>query len=259
VIEMPFIGIRDLSRQTSRVIKEFEATGEPVVVTREGRPIGALMPISEAQLQDLALATAPQFRAPSASPGGSGESGSPGATRSLREAAAERGIELEGDPAEVDIDGIVFEEELPVDAAEVQLGSIVTILRPRLAGQVVHAAAAEIEAANREALAAADAGEAEQGEVREVTDATAELYGQLFRRHLREALEHEEAPAALLGASHSAGRALREMNKSIIEAPRFSFHNYAAMMRAVATVSEWRAMVEEEQEAPAAEAAESAP
>src|SRR5437763_1772531 len=58
---MAIVGIRELSRDTSRVIKRFEETGEPVIVTREGRPIGALVSIDQRQVEDLILATAPEL------------------------------------------------------------------------------------------------------------------------------------------------------------------------------------------------------
>lgn len=259
---MPFIGIRDLSRETSRVIKEFEQTGEPVVVTREGRPIGALMPISEAQLQDLALASAPQFGAPSAAPGGSGEGGESGATRSLREAAAERGIELEQEESsEPEIEEAEI-AQLPMAAAESELESITTILSPLLATKVLSAAKADIAAAYREALAAIDVKEAEQGEVREVTDATAGLYGHLFRCSFQDAIGRAEAPAAVLGASQTAGRALQKMNRSMIKVPDLTLHDYLACIRAVEVAWEqgvFRVEDEEDEEEAHPELAEPAP
>src|SRR6185436_17879250 len=111
---MAVIGIRQLSRETSRVIKEFEESGEPVIVTREGKPIGALMPLSETQLQDLVLATASEFR-----PRGERSR----QTRLLREAAAERHIDLPPVPAEHEesaIEGTEF-KELREIATEVEL------------------------------------------------------------------------------------------------------------------------------------------
>src|SRR3954453_20206452 len=58
---VPVVGIRELSRDTSRVIKRFENTGEPIVVTREGRPIGALVRVDDRQLENLVLATIPGY------------------------------------------------------------------------------------------------------------------------------------------------------------------------------------------------------
>ena len=39
---MPVIGIRQLSREASGVINELEDSGEPVVVTKQGRPVATL-------------------------------------------------------------------------------------------------------------------------------------------------------------------------------------------------------------------------
>lgn len=48
------IAIRDLQRNTSRVVDEVVESGRPLVVTRNGQPAIALMPIEE--LEDLVLA-----------------------------------------------------------------------------------------------------------------------------------------------------------------------------------------------------------
>ncbi|MGH8934389.1 MAG: type II toxin-antitoxin system Phd/YefM family antitoxin [Egibacteraceae bacterium] len=58
---MPTIGIHELSRDTSRVIAEVERTGRPLIVTRDGEPIVALCAIGVDDLEDLALAYAPEF------------------------------------------------------------------------------------------------------------------------------------------------------------------------------------------------------
>lgn len=49
------IAIRDLQRNTSRVVDEVIRSGRPVVITRKGQPAVALMPIEE--IEDLVLAT----------------------------------------------------------------------------------------------------------------------------------------------------------------------------------------------------------
>jgi antitoxin (DNA-binding transcriptional repressor) of toxin-antitoxin stability system len=88
---MATVGIRQLSRETSRIIKDFEETGRPVILTREGRPIGAFVPLSERELEDLVLANAPEFRN---SARRSHEDLLAGRARSLEDVARERGIEL---------------------------------------------------------------------------------------------------------------------------------------------------------------------
>jgi prevent-host-death family protein len=58
---MPVVGLRQLSRETREVIEQLEKDGEPVVVTRHGRPIAALTPVSEREAAALALAIVPEF------------------------------------------------------------------------------------------------------------------------------------------------------------------------------------------------------
>jgi prevent-host-death family protein len=55
------IGIRDLARNTSRVIEEVERSNEPALVTRHGRPAVAVVPIDHDELEDWILANAPEF------------------------------------------------------------------------------------------------------------------------------------------------------------------------------------------------------
>lgn len=54
-------GIRDLARQASQVIDEVEKTGKPVLITRYGKPVAALVPVDETDLEDWVLANAPGF------------------------------------------------------------------------------------------------------------------------------------------------------------------------------------------------------
>jgi prevent-host-death family protein len=58
---MPIIGVRELSRQTAGVIDELEKSGEPVIITKQGRPVATLSAVSPEQIQDLTLALAPTF------------------------------------------------------------------------------------------------------------------------------------------------------------------------------------------------------
>jgi prevent-host-death family protein len=58
---MPAIGIRELGRSLSAVVREIRETGEPTVVTDRGRPVVLMVPIDEAQLEDFVLANAPAF------------------------------------------------------------------------------------------------------------------------------------------------------------------------------------------------------
>lgn len=58
---MSSIGIRDLSRNTSKVVEEVTATRRPALVTNHGKLVAALIPVDEAAIEDWVLATAPQF------------------------------------------------------------------------------------------------------------------------------------------------------------------------------------------------------
>jgi prevent-host-death family protein len=58
---MPIVGLRELSRETRQVIEQLEKDGEPVVVTRHGKAVAALTPVSDRQAAALALALVPEF------------------------------------------------------------------------------------------------------------------------------------------------------------------------------------------------------
>lgn len=58
---MAAITVRKLSRDTASVIDTLEATGEPVLVVRKGKPVAALTAIDAERVEDIALSTAPEF------------------------------------------------------------------------------------------------------------------------------------------------------------------------------------------------------
>lgn len=60
---MPHISIRELQRNAGGVVADVAASGRPAVVTKHGRPVAAVVPISEEDLEDWVLANAPQFAA----------------------------------------------------------------------------------------------------------------------------------------------------------------------------------------------------
>ncbi|MGI8615495.1 MAG: type II toxin-antitoxin system prevent-host-death family antitoxin, partial [Actinomycetota bacterium] len=55
---VPLIPVRDLARRTREVLDEVERTGRVTIVTRQGRPAVALVPIDSADLEDFVLASA---------------------------------------------------------------------------------------------------------------------------------------------------------------------------------------------------------
>ncbi len=54
---MSLVSIRDLSRNPSAVVDEVERTGRPALVTRNGKPIAALVRIEQDELEDWLLST----------------------------------------------------------------------------------------------------------------------------------------------------------------------------------------------------------
>lgn len=58
---MAHVGIRDLSRNPSKVVEEVSNSGRPALVTKHGKPIVAIVPIDEDALEDWVLENAPSF------------------------------------------------------------------------------------------------------------------------------------------------------------------------------------------------------
>lgn len=55
------IGIRALARQASQIVEQVESTGRPALITSHGKPVAALIPIDESELEDWILDNAPEF------------------------------------------------------------------------------------------------------------------------------------------------------------------------------------------------------
>ncbi|MFH1330040.1 MAG: type II toxin-antitoxin system Phd/YefM family antitoxin [Actinomycetota bacterium] len=60
---MGTIGIRDLARNASQVIDQVSTTGRPMIVTKHGRPVAAVVAVDPDALEDFVLATAPEYAA----------------------------------------------------------------------------------------------------------------------------------------------------------------------------------------------------
>ena len=58
---MPTIGIRELSNNTSSVVEEVSRSGRPMLVTKHGKPVAALVAVDEEALLDYVLATSPDY------------------------------------------------------------------------------------------------------------------------------------------------------------------------------------------------------
>jgi prevent-host-death family protein len=57
------VGVRDLANRASAVLDELEQGGQPVIVTRRGRPIAVLAAIDAEEFYDYVLAHSPEFAA----------------------------------------------------------------------------------------------------------------------------------------------------------------------------------------------------
>ena len=60
---MPTISIRELARRPSRVVADVASSGRPAIITRRGKPVGALIAIDNDELEDFVLANAPEYAA----------------------------------------------------------------------------------------------------------------------------------------------------------------------------------------------------
>jgi prevent-host-death family protein len=58
---MPVVGIRQLARNASAIIRDVSKTRMPTVVTDRGKPVGVIYPFDEEDLEDYVLANAPEF------------------------------------------------------------------------------------------------------------------------------------------------------------------------------------------------------
>jgi prevent-host-death family protein len=55
------VGVRDLANRASAVLDELEQGGQPVIVTRRGRPVAVLSAIDADEFYDYLLAHSPEF------------------------------------------------------------------------------------------------------------------------------------------------------------------------------------------------------
>lgn len=58
---MPTVSIRDLARRSSQVVESVSSSGRPAIITRRGKPVGALIAIDPEELEDYVLANAPEY------------------------------------------------------------------------------------------------------------------------------------------------------------------------------------------------------
>lgn len=58
---MATVNVRELARNTSKVIDEATKRKRPTIVTRAGKPVAAVFPIDSDVVEDWILANAPEF------------------------------------------------------------------------------------------------------------------------------------------------------------------------------------------------------
>lgn len=58
---MATVSIRELGQNASGVISDVAKNGRPIVVTKHGAPVAAVIAINPDELEDLVLSKAPQF------------------------------------------------------------------------------------------------------------------------------------------------------------------------------------------------------
>src|SRR3989454_10647646 len=58
---MAAVNIRELARNTSKVIGDVARRKRPTIITRGGRPVAAVVPIDAEALEDWILANSPEF------------------------------------------------------------------------------------------------------------------------------------------------------------------------------------------------------
>ena len=59
--DLAIVNVRELSRNTSKVIGAVTRTKQPTLVMRGGRPVAALYPVEAEDWEDWVLANAPEF------------------------------------------------------------------------------------------------------------------------------------------------------------------------------------------------------
>lgn len=55
------VGIRELAERASAVVSEVTDSGRPMLVTRRGQPVAAVVPVDEDELLDYVLAHSPEY------------------------------------------------------------------------------------------------------------------------------------------------------------------------------------------------------
>jgi prevent-host-death family protein len=58
---MAAVNVRELARNTSKVIGDVARRKRPTIITRAGRPVAAVVPIDADALEDWILANSPEF------------------------------------------------------------------------------------------------------------------------------------------------------------------------------------------------------
>lgn len=215
---MPFIGIRELARETSKILKAVEEDGEPVIITRQGRPIAALTRVDPEQVEELVLSVAPEHVAARA--------------EAERVVAAGEAVVFDDEPTVVIGRSIVPEAEswLEPSWAEYFEHEPAPAISLVAQAQVVEAVNAVVHA-----LAPVE-GEAEGDETTRVGKLNASLFKVLYE-YARARNEQHSIPGSEHLAVTEAGGRLRSINARILansqDAGHVSFATYNAVASSI--------------------------
>ena len=237
---MAIVGIRELSQYTTRVLRKLERTGEPVIVTRHGHPVGVLTKADETELESVILATAPEHRKRSRR---ARENDAAGLGRGLAEVAAERGIAL---PAEAggagtapDLEGsvhsVIAAEFAPM--SKVLSGS----LEDEAVAEETDKAIEKVVAALDDAVFAAGDPEAEPEDALEASEQMASAVRDLWTSELIEA--QEEAPPARKDVSRFRDDAVGEVTRIVVEEGGDSISKQAYLLKGVSGMARSKLIV----------------
>jgi prevent-host-death family protein len=208
---MAFIGVRELSRAVSKVLTDLQRNGEPVIITKQGRPVAALVAVDQERLEDLVLAASPAAAQRRSK-----------ADEDLETGRAVRLADLPDEDADEDFAGIVeaVDRDVAPDVAEIARSCVVDVV-----GSVVNA------------IAPGDA------EAEDVTKRVEELNAGLFTRLWKHALDEHVAgsvePPKLAGAAlahttaQDAANRLRVINEPLVATSGMSVDLYEATVASI--------------------------
>lgn len=196
---MAIIGMRDLLRDPKQVFRDVEERGEPMVVTRNGRPVAALVPVDSENAERLLLGATPEY---SASRRQAALARAEGRTESLDDAIAEYNARADTtEPIELDDESELtglssfLRKNRTFFVEQPAVALVRTVFGLTLATHVATEAALRVAKINERAItAASDAGvpdaesDAAPGLISTIQEGNEQLFGRVLFESLRETL-----------------------------------------------------------------------